>query len=61
LELVSQKCREGWRYVGWGGWKSSELIRSPIVKAVVTCEGCKNQSFLNWDLLLLRELRCCCF
>lgn len=28
--LVSQKCREGWRYVGEGGWKSRELIRSPI-------------------------------
>jgi len=29
--LVSQKCREGWRYVGDGGWNRRELIKSPII------------------------------
>ena len=30
-DVSSQKCRDGWMYVGGGGWNSSELIMSPIV------------------------------
>ena len=33
--VLSQKCREGWRYVGVGGWKSSDDIISPMVFDVV--------------------------
>ena len=30
-DVLSQKCREGWMYVGGGGWNSRELIMSPMV------------------------------
>ena len=30
VDVFSQKCREGCRYVGGGGWKSNELMASPM-------------------------------
>lgn len=33
-EVLSQKCREGWMYVGGGGWNSRELIMSPMALCV---------------------------